>query len=193
MEGPDDRRLCGTAPEPADEPGASRGSHVGRPPRSRPLRHACLARRGPPGMAGHAAPFPAAMGPRHLRLPLRQRSSAPAPPAGPGLVVSALRGPCEHGHGGVCGHPGSAGHHRPRPRLHAPGGKTRLPANQETEKRPGRPFHGGNSRPRVNGHRPAEDCRMRQPPAEPVTSRSLQKYSRSFPSSRSGQGPSPAS
>lgn len=123
MEGLDDNRICGTVPEPADEHGASLRRHVGRPSRSRPLRYACLARRGPSGMAGHAAPFSPILGSRHLCLPLRQRNPAPASPAGPGLVVPALRGPREHGHGGVCGHPGASGHHRPRPRLHAPGGK----------------------------------------------------------------------
>jgi len=81
-----------------------------------------------PGVAGYAAPFPAILGSRHLCLPLRQRGFAPASRAVPGLVVPALRGPREHGHGGVRGHPGAAGHHRPHPRLHAPGGKTILPA-----------------------------------------------------------------
>jgi len=81
-----------------------------------------------PGVAGYAAPFPAILGSRHLCLPLRQRGFAPASRAVPGLVVPALRGPREHGHCGVRGHPGAAGHHRPHPRLHAPGGKTILPA-----------------------------------------------------------------
>lgn len=161
------------------------GAMWGDLPAAGPYGTLVWARRGPPGMAGHAAPFSPILGSRHLCLPLRQRNPAPASPAGPGLVVPALRGPREHGHGGVCGHPGASGHHRPRPRLHAPGGKKSLPANQ------GLKIQGGHSTEETAAPGPADTTRRKTSRCHPLFPDYFKNiYGTSlFPGS--GRGPSP--